>query len=143
MVKKVKTTRYTFKIPIGDWSGDGHGQCDWFIATAAKPIEEVREAFFTAKKLFPHLDPEQFCHDYEDSFVPSNIVAELATKGIHIDSEDFDPEGMARVVVWFLNQGDPELSVELIPEADVPMLPFYGSDKKKRDIGFIGYGLFY
>jgi hypothetical protein len=136
-------TRYTFRIPIGDWSGDGHEKCDWFTVTAAKPVEEVREAFFVAKELLPHLNPEKFCCDYEDSLVPDSIAAELATKGVLIDVDDFNPEDMARIVVWFLNQGDPELGAELTPEATVPMLPFCGFDKKKRHIGGMGYGLFY
>ena len=136
-------TQYTFRIPIGDWSGDGHEKCDWFTATAVKPIEKVREAFFAAKKLLPHLNPEKFCCDYEDNQVPEDIATELTKKGLTFDVEDLSSEDMARIVVWFLNRGDPELDVKLSPEVDVPMLPFLGYDKKKRHISFFGYGLFY
>ena len=135
--------RYTFKIPIGDWSGDGHEKCDWFTAIANKPIKAVREAFHKAKKLLPHLNPESFCCEYEDAKIPERVVTALMIKGITIDSEDFSSETMAKIVVWFLNQGDSDLGVELTPETDIPMLPFYGFDKQSRKIGFIGYGLFY
>ena len=49
---------------------------------------------------------------------------------------------MAEVVVWFLNQGDPDIDAKLEPPTAVPMLPFYGFDEKKRHVGFFGYGLF-
>lgn len=48
----------------------------------------------------------------------------------------------AQIIVWFLTLGDPELRVTLVPSEELPTLHFYGSDKKKREIGFMGYGLF-
>ncbi len=137
-------TRYAFQIPIGDWSADGHGQCDWFAAEADKPIDKVREAFFAAKEMWPNLNPETFCCDYEDSLLPADIVAGLAEHGVCADETDaFGPEDMAEIVVWFLNQGDKELNVKLTPAAKLPSLAFYGFDKKERHIGGLGYGLFF
>lgn len=141
--KKVDpAVRHAFKIPIGDWSNDGHGQCEWYYATAAKPIEAVREAFFKAGKLFPKVNPETFCRDYQDGEVPGEVQAELKFWGVPFDPDEFWAREMADIVVWFLNQGDPDLDVRLDPEVAVPMLPFYGFDSKKRHIGHIGYGLF-
>ena len=58
--------RHLFTIPIGDWSGDGHGQDRSFYASASKPIEAVREAYFAAKeKLPPEACPENFCNEYD------------------------------------------------------------------------------
>ena len=143
-----KKTRHAFRIPIGDWSGDGHSKCDWFGASAAKPIDEVREAFFAAQKNFPkRLDVSQLCTDYGNSSIPDQVRDQLFKLGAPIEeaNEDGDyysgSEEMAALVVWFLNQGDPELDCKLDEDAS-PMLPFYGADCKGRHISHIGYGLF-
>ena len=140
--------RYTFKIPIGDWSGDGHGKCDYVIATATKPIEAVREAYFAARKKLPKCCPEKFCDDYEDGSVPADTRAALRKAGAPLGSDDdldngdgFGVEEMASIVAWFINQGDPSLGVEIAPVDAVPSLAFYGYDAEKRHIDFIGYGL--
>jgi len=73
--------RYQFTIPIGDWSGDGHGQCDDFDATAAKDIEEVRKAYFAAKEKLKEVCPETFCNGYEESEIPDDVCNELERLG--------------------------------------------------------------
>lgn len=142
--------RHHFRIPIGDWSGDGHSHCDWYDATAAKPIEDVREAYFAARKnkKLKKVCPEEFCNQYQDATIPKDVWQELERLGAPMpvleDPEDgIDDDCMAALVVWFINQGDPDIDVRLDPKVTVPMLPFYGFDKKKRHIGFMGYGLFY
>lgn len=138
--------RFHFRIPIGDWSGDGHGKCENFPASAAKPIDSVREAYFAAKARHPKICPEEFCHEYEDSSVPEAVAKAVAEAGGPkvFAKEDEGPgaDGMAEYVVWFLNQGDPDLDAKLEPN-DIPSLAFYGADPKGRHIRFIGYGLFY
>ena len=144
------TNRHQFRIPIGDWSDDGHGKCDYHDATAAKPIDDVREAYFSAKKKLPRVCPENFCEAYEDSVVSPEMIAALREAGApesvlkQFESENPDDKGrtFAEVVVWYINQGDPTVDVQLETAGQVPMLPFYGSDKKRRHIGFFGYGLF-
>jgi hypothetical protein len=133
--------RYAFRIPIGDWSGDGHEQCKWFTATAKYPIETVREAYFTAKILLPDICPEDFCSGYEEYEVAEEIRAEINEQGFEL-GDSFGSEEMAAFVVWFLNRGYPDLDARLEPNAEMPMLPFYGQDACERHISFIGYGLF-
>jgi len=138
------TQRHAFRIPVGDWSGDGHGKCDYIDATAAKPIGDVREAYFAAKAKVPALiHPESFCEAYEDSSVPDDVAAALRAAGAPLpeDLEDgFGGDAMAAIVAWFINQGDPACDVRLDGNPP-PMLPFYGCDEQNRHIGFIGYGL--
>jgi len=135
--------RYPFRIPIGDWSKDGHGQCEWFTATAAVPIAKVRESFFATVQKFPDLDPQTICCDYGNGVIKKEVRAKLFKLGAPIGEEDdFGPEEMADLVIWFLNYGDPSLDVKLDESKETPMLPFYGFDKKKRHIRSFGYGLF-
>lgn len=137
-------SRFKFRIPIGDWSGDGHGQCEWFTASSNGDIKAVREAYFKAKELVhERFHPDNFVCDYEDRDLPSDVYVKMMAEGIvpmDFDPDMFHTEEMAKYVVWFLNQGNPTLEVQLAEEED-DMLAFYGYDEKKRHIRFIGYGL--
>ena len=48
--------KYLFKLPIGDWSGDGHSMCEYIKIRTNKTIEEVREGHFDLIKQFPKFD---------------------------------------------------------------------------------------
>lgn len=143
--------RHFFKISIGDWSGDGHGDSETFMASSTKPIKDVREGYFNAKERYPRLAPESFCESYEDTLVPVDVADEIeklggpTTEGLerHPREEGFrgTAEYMAAVTVWFLNIGDRGLDVRLEAETREDTLHFYGYDEKKRHIGFIGYGV--
>lgn len=143
--------RHVFKIQIGDWSGDGHGDNVVVMASAAKPILDVREAYFAAKGRFPALCPERYANRYQDGTIPDATIAALREAGCPLPeslqpdadgfSENIDPHGMAAVVAWFINQGDAACDVRIEASDETPSLAFYGSDTKGRHIGFIGYGL--
>lgn len=116
--------RYHFDIPIGDWSNDGHGKCDYYQASAAKPFEDVCKAFVAARKLWKLEDGSYFtiesiCSEYGDSSINDEDVKFLKSKGFKIKSSDFWIEDMAALVVWFLNQGDPSLDAKLQPKDEV------------------------
>lgn len=135
---------FAFKIPVGDWSGDGHGKCTYYDALAeCSKIEEVREAYFTAKANYPDLCPERYCGDYGDHKIPAHIVDAAIADGLDWSPGEMEwasSRDFVQLVVWFLNKGNPELKVRLAP--DVPLLAFFGLDKQERHIGFMGYGLF-
>lgn len=130
-----------FRIPIGDWSNDGHGKCDYFEATAdCDDIEAVREAYFAAKEKFPDLCPEGYCKQYGDRVLPAHVAEAATADGWKQDSDWFGTFEFVELVVWFINKGNPALNVKLSPP--IPDLSFYGSDSKGRHISFMGYGLF-
>ena len=131
--------KYSFTIPIGDWSGDGHSKCEYFQFTSNKPLAEVREAYFKAVEEHADISPEEFCSEYEDTHVPKEVVEAVAKLGYEISPESFWVEDMADYVAWFITLGDPE--IKLKRKKNLDMLPFYGYDEKKRHISFIGYGL--
>lgn len=150
--------KYKFQIPIGDWSGDGHNNVEWFICSSNKPVEEVREAYFRAKEELPsELCPENFVNEYEESTLSKELFDQILERFPALrENKDFehwdnpdDPDGRVRVftefmaayVVEFLKAGDDDLRVSLVPGDEIPMLPFYGYDEKRRHIGFIGYGI--
>lgn len=147
-----------FSIQIGDWSGDGHGRHKDYLATANKPIEQVREAYFKAKAaLSEAICPENFCERYHDSKIPFGTwrliqqhfptITDDGIDGYDPSSPEAarypDSEWMAKYVALFTMKGDADLTITLVPEEQVPTFAFYGSDEQERHISFIGYGLFH
>lgn len=126
------------QIEIGDWSGDGHGKCQTFTFKSNLPAEDVREAYFTAREMYPEICPETFCDEYEDSVVPEKVRKRAKTLGFKFP-RDPGPQDLAKFTAWFCMLGNPNLSLKLLK---VDRLAFYGVDKKNRHIGFIGYGMF-
>lgn len=134
---------YSFSIPIGDWSDDGHGKCEYFYATATKPFKDVCLAFKAAKKKLD-FSPEEVCSEYEENEVTEEAIELLKEHGFEIDSDNFYTREMAELVVWFLNQGDSELNAVLLPEdEEPPMLRNWDyRDITGENLDGFGYGLF-
>jgi len=132
--------QYRFKMPIGDWSDDGHGKCDWFEFSSNKPVEEVREIHFRGTK--ETFDIHAVCNEYGESTY-SGPIPKWAEK--YFDKQYNDvidgPVGLANLWADMLMQTDPTLNLTLVQDS-IEMLPFYGFDSEKRHIEFVGYGLF-
>lgn len=146
-----------FSVHIGDWSGDGHGEKETFYVTADCSLEQVREAYFIAKNGMPkHLCPENFMEDYEDHTIPEKTYRDALKHGYDMlqgfDKEtveeklqecleypQWEPRDMLNYLLWFIKQGDARIEFEV---GEIDTFAWYGNDKKKRHIGFMGYGLF-
>ena len=147
--------KYKFKLPIGDWSNDGHGKCDWYIVQSNKPLEEVREAYFKACKLSGIEFHEYLCSDYEDGCISLDQIEYFKEIGIDVLpllDEEFDEEfkndtyvgvdGFVSILFKFIIKYTPDLELDTINDG-LEMFPFYGFDHQNRHIGHLGYGLFY
>lgn len=139
---------YKFKLPIGDWSGDGHDKCEWFVIESNKTFEDVEKAFKAAKKKHKNVNPEKICNEYEESTMAPETWTKLKEMGFRFsymetleDIEGYEtceydaymmqPDMMVEIVLWFIGLGDPELKLSVVSEEDMPTF---------RQ-GF-GYGLF-
>lgn len=131
---------HQFKLPIGDWSDDGHGKCDYYLIRSNKSVEEVREIHFSIPDNLG-VNIEKICRGYEESKMSSDIAEELVELGWECSKDYMDSESMCRLWVFLLMKTDPTLELE-VQEENIEMLPFYGFDEKKRHIGFVGYGVF-
>jgi hypothetical protein len=140
--------KYKFQIPIGDWSDDGHGKCDWFILNCNRSVGEVRELFFQAKKKkkLKGYCPDELCSREKLTLKQSEYLYKMGFKGFldpdadELFAMDFSTKEFANYVMWFCQQVDLQLKWEFVDGG--PMLPFYGFDKKRRHIGGFGYDLF-
>lgn len=144
--------KYRFKFAIGDWSKDGHGQCEYFIVKSNKSVEEVREYHYQIKNI-TGIDIDNMCR--KDNIISNenyqlfiNLGFDFEAEGMYLDIDNnnnlvmyCDPLLYVKLWMFLLQQVDKTLQIERIIE-DVPMFQFYGVDEKRRHIEASGYGLF-
>lgn len=134
------TSEYRWQLPIGDWSGDGHGKADWFTVVSAKPVDAAREAFFAAKADMGY-GLDEVCGKYmETSLDTGRYHAFVAFFPENADHDWVDTAHFAHMVANVLNYYNPELNLRIVDE-NLDMLPFSGYDDQGRYIGHFGYGL--
>lgn len=141
-----------FDLPIGDWSSDGHGKCDWFTVETNKPLQECFDAWFFAKEKFPtEVHPDNICSDYQDNTITIELreqIKELGFTGfddmeIYNDEIWMDREKLAEYQIWFMMQGDSNLQLKILPGN--PKFINWTCDEGKdqhRTVHSCGYGLF-
>ena len=148
---------HTFRLPIGDWSGDGHSHCEYYTIESNKPLKEVRELYWLAtERLGVALDErhkkefETPCGDYERSTFDIDwlekaglTLADIGLKESDLEDEDTiqaNEELFVHMFIAFVMKHCEGVELRHV-EAD-DMFPFYGYDDKQRHIGFFGYGLY-
>lgn len=146
--------KHYFTIPIGDWSGDGHGKSRDFVIESNKSLEEVKEIYFQVceKSGFALDGHGKFapCSEYEEYNITADQAHRLNEIGINLyeifdDLEfiseicDVIPDEFIELVLAFIRLGDPELEIKVL---HMPQFQHYGYDEKKRHIGYFGYGLY-
>lgn len=128
------------KFPIGDWSNDGHGKCQYFIATTPLTVDHVREVHFAAPAILG-FDIGSICNEYGESSISPEILAKIA-KVLPAWSEELEgPESLFILWISLLNKIDPYLMLTPVVE-DAEDIHFCGFDAKNRHLNTPGYGLF-
>lgn len=140
---------HPFNIVIGSESA-GHGKSVAFRFKANKPIAEVREAYYAARKLHPRLSPEKIAESSASQPLDDAKRALFRGAGCPVipsdetldDGDGFTAADLAALTAWFIEQGDEDLIVEAWPVDEIPSLSPQGIDHQGRFISAIGYGLF-
>lgn len=131
------------RFPIGDWSDDGHGHCEYFYCSAAGTLDDIREAHFACKKKYG-FDIGDICQEYEETRIDESIVEKIEAAGLceSIDLEErMEAETIFKIWIELLNSIDENL--KLVPESlAYEDINFYGYDNKKRHLSTPGYGVF-
>lgn len=142
--------KFKFKLPIGDWSCDGHCQCEWYVIESNTPLEDVREAYFESVKKTGFDFIKEVCSEYESHTIDEptyealkelnidfgfEIIEEDLEEGIWIEENDY-----IKMLFQFIRLSNPFIKLEIIPD-DLDSFTFYGIDKQGRHIGHLGYGL--
>ena len=134
------------RFPIGDWSGDGHGQCEYFIAETndGVTLAQVREAHFKSKEVLG-FDIGDICRLFEESSLTKEQATKLKELNFYdediMDSGSLWTQDIFEIWIFLLNHIDPSLG--LVEAGDsVPEIHFYGKDEKGRHLNTPGYGVF-
>jgi len=139
--------KYYFNLPIGDWSADGHEKCNYYRCEANKPLEIIRETHYKIKEV-TGIDIHSICSNYQEDSVDLDTFNKLQKLGFNEGNKEFgneilfDSDHMAKLWVFLLKKTNPSLIITILPDNELPMMPFYGKDDKGRHIGFVGYGVF-
>jgi len=159
---------FDLDINIGDFTEDRHRMNRVFRATyyadenQKDAYETLASAWVRAQELYPILDPFSYCFEYEDSYLPQDVIAGWKEVGYDIrdsfgfDCDDWDGDIrcferiMAEIVVRFFNLGDPDLRMALVPRESFSRWPSMSGLAAVHNLlpryyarrGNIGYGLF-
>lgn len=146
-------TKHIFSFPLGDWSGDGHRQVDWFrVEVDEKFTEEVLAAQYQKNKELFGFGLRDFAMNYEDSEIPEKFVKTLKEHGFsasekYENGEDFalykgkhyvEENIMEEVVMFFLGYGLEDFEYRFV-KPEVAFTLFDGPETEYS----IGYGLYY
>jgi hypothetical protein len=95
---QTRNKMHRIKFPIGDWSDDGHGKCDWYIVKSNKTLKELIDAHFAFKEK-AGFDIGEMCSEYEDSCLQGKIAKFVVDNKILTD-QDKDFELIDEMDVW-------------------------------------------
>lgn len=126
-----------FLMPIGDWSGDGHGKCKYFLVHSNKPVDEVlkvnkRIKESTGINLDTICDEEynRTIWDYEKDELELAGFDTSKLKVYEYDDEKYEMNSEIMIDLWIflLMKTDPTIELKIVP-----------IDILKSE--FVGYGL--
>jgi hypothetical protein len=133
---------YKFKLPIGDWSDDGHGICEYFIFYSNSPAKKLIESYIKACEIYKI---DSLCQDYQESRIIEEDVIRLKSLGFKITSEP-EPIHLAELVIDSIMQVNPEIKISIAPEEEIPLFCNWLGQKVMKKSGRVfnlpGYGLF-
>lgn len=136
---------YQIRFPIGDWSKDGHGQCDWFTISSNKSVSELREIHFKCPEVLGFDIGEICCGD---NLIPFKILDLLKENNIVDNNHDYLSETIYQPSILFslwlriLKYIDSTFEYVYQGESTIPSITFGGYDKNKRHLNNPGYGLY-
>lgn len=139
---------HNIKFPVGDWSNDGHGQCEWVLLDSSVPVDDLREMYFNACSQSGIVFDREICSSYDDNQIEKKQLQKLGItkEEVSFDEEEYEDFGVTtelfmRIFIAWMKKHNPGLELTVI-EDNMPIFSRYGFDAKKRHIGHLGYGLF-
>lgn len=154
-------SKYLIEIPIGDYSCDGHSECNWHIVESNVPLDEVFEAYFIARKIMPQeVCPEYICKHAGERCIPNKVMQKLDEYGFNIsylynvcekmnngDCILNDSYQMLEIMLWFIRKGNSKIEFKIMSSMkfineNIPKILHLPRKKFIGHIGHIGYGIF-
>lgn len=136
-------------LTIGDWSGDGHGQCYEVIFKSYHNRQQIREAYLKAVKECgiaicdrTGIPAKILFNKYEDESIDDESIEKFKTIGLDLidlgmvdrynGKNCFESENIANLFLLMVKSQCPEFEYEILK---IPSINAWGG------WGFIGYGL--
>jgi hypothetical protein len=150
---------FEITMPIGDWSKDGHGECDEIDFVSNCAAGDLQEAYKASVKLtgisFDYdTDPSAtlVCADYGDYIIPTAVMDKFVELGYSavIDGDFIEEDGIsfmgegksfAELILWFIGLSMPKDWEWYIVEKPKPIYLNGFWSKPGWDVSF-GYGLY-
>lgn len=140
---------YKFKLPVGDWSDDGHGKCDYYIVDSNKEPKDLIDAFNAMDEKY-HIT--RVCSEYEEYNVNSGFYEQMKIFIEDIDSifqkdEEYitfkdGSESMAKLTLQLMMLEDETLKLEIVEDDSMPEFNNWFAQSQGKSLESIGYGLF-
>lgn len=135
---------YTFKLTMGDVSGDGHMVTEDVVISSNVPVEQVRQAYDKACKESGLKPDQEMFEEYEEMSLDEDVTTKLVELGFdpkqyqseYVDEDDefpeWDIEGFVRFILDFIMRFNPGIELK---QVDMLSLNYAGSHLS------FGYGL--
>jgi len=126
---------HKFKLVVGDWSGDGHGQSDTEVCSCSHSVDEVMDAH---KKLVSKgINLLSQCKKHDDSKLGKDFIEKLNGIGFNLSDffEFFDGNYYVLATEWM------KLYMELV-KIEIPYLQYKFINDGLPSICIGGYGLY-
>ena len=142
-----KMSKYKFKLPIGDWSQDGHNLCDYFTIESNVPVEECVDPYIEACQRW---GIDKLCSECGYDTIDEDVRDFLVDEGFNRDlfpEFPFDkiPEvDLAEIVINSIMMINGSICLEIIND-DIPLFCNWLGQKVKgikggRVFDLPGYG---
>ena len=125
-----------FKLPIGDWSDDGHGKCDYFIVESNVHFDVIVSTYLEMDEKYKI---SEICSEYEEGSLTEEQSEMVKNAGLKVD-EYPEARQLAQLVIHFIMMYDSSIELKIVSE-DIPMLSNWASPDGKY-LSLPGYGLF-
>lgn len=139
---------YNIKIPIGDWSDDGHGNCNIHEIRSNYDVHKLRQSYKDSCKLtgiqFNHSNnytktknPIEICTEFEDSCITEETITILESFGLSgYDDEGFiDEDSFLRLLLDFIKLSLNDFEYDLT-ESSAPYLNGFWNDELNVQFGY-------
>jgi hypothetical protein len=146
--------KYKFKLPIGDWSDDGHGKCDYYTIESNINPEDLVE-------IVHNLDLKhkfsKICSEYEEYEVTDEQIEYLKSIGLNMNNYFINEEKylstdkFAQLFLDIIMLENPNIKLNIINDNIIEFNNWFGQGVVKKKglnintrsvINSLGYGLF-
>ncbi len=139
---------YTFRLPIGDWSKDGHNECDYYIISSNTSPKDLGDIYIDVCK---KTSIDKICSDYGDNNISffGEVMDKLGLNPTLYFNENGACDGseeLAQLWIDVIQKIHPNVKMSIIKDVMVDFNNWYAQKVKGISGGGVinlpGYGLF-